>query len=159
MRQKLLNTSGWISDACLIGFSHKTVVPDELLAANANAGSYPIEKYQNSNIKNLVEILHFLKTTTTWHFHYLYILLRENHKINAIFSPSFHDNGCNPACKIWHRLRTGESAKFLTWMTLSHFPRRNRVSQIPAIFLKNKTRQSKTKTRFSYDGYIIFVFS
>ena len=40
-----------------------------------------------------------------------------------------------------------------------HFARSNRVSQIPAILLKNKARQSKMKTRFSCDGYIIFVFS
>ena len=42
---------------------------------------------------------------------------------------------------------------------LSIFARSNRVSQIPAILLKNKARQSKTKTRFSYDGHIIFAFS
>ena len=35
---------------------------------------------------------------------------------------------------------------------LSTFARSNRVSQIPAILLKNKARQSKMKTRFSYDG-------
>ena len=35
-----------------------------------------------------------------------------------------------------------------------HFARSNRVSQIPAILLKNKVRQSKMKTRFSYDGEI-----
>ena len=35
---------------------------------------------------------------------------------------------------------------------LEHFARSNRVSQNPAILLKNKARQSKTKTRFSYDG-------
>ena len=40
-----------------------------------------------------------------------------------------------------------------------HFARGNRVSQIPAILFKNKARQSKMKTRFSYDGQIIFVFS
>ena len=33
-----------------------------------------------------------------------------------------------------------------------HFTRSNRVSQNPAIILKNKARQSKTKTRFPYDG-------
>ena len=41
-----------------------------------------------------------------------------------------------------------------------HFERSNRVSQNPAILLKNKARQSKTKTRFSYDVQIkISVFS
>ena len=38
------------------------VVPDELLAANANAGSYQIEKYKN---KGLVVILHCLNTATS----------------------------------------------------------------------------------------------
>lgn len=33
-----------------------------------------------------------------------------------------------------------------------HFARSNKVSQIPAILLKNKARQSKMKMRFSYDG-------
>ena len=28
------------------------------------------------------------------------VLLSENHKINALCFPSFH-NGCNPACKVW----------------------------------------------------------
>ena len=37
----------------------------------------------------------------------LYVLLRENHKINAICFPSFH-NGCNPACKVWRRIWMGE---------------------------------------------------
>ena len=36
-------------------------------------------------------------------------------------------------------------------LLLSHFARSNRVSQIPAILLKNKARQSKMKTRLSYD--------
>ena len=70
------------------------VVPDELLAANANAGSYHIEEYKNSS---LVVILLCLNPTTTWHFHYLYVLLRENQQINAVCFPSFQ-NGCNLAC-------------------------------------------------------------
>ena len=87
------------------------VVPDELLAANANAGSYHTEEYKNSS---LVVILHCLNTANTWNFHYLYVLLRENHKINAVRFPSFH-NGYNPSCKVWRRLRTGEypSQQFL----------------------------------------------
>ena len=80
------------------------IVPDKLLAANTNAGSYQIEEYKNSS---LVVILHGLHITTTWHFHNLYVLLRENHKINVICFPSFH-NGCNPACKVWRRLWMGE---------------------------------------------------
>ena len=74
------------------------VVLDKLLAANTNTGSHQIEEYKNSS---LVVILHSLNTTTMWHFHYLYVLLRENHKINAVCFPSFH-NGCNPTCKVWH---------------------------------------------------------
>ena len=42
--------------------------------------------------------------------------------------------------------------------TSSHFARSNRFSQIPAILLKNKARQSKMKTRFSYDG-MLYSFS
>ena len=80
------------------------VVPDELHAANVNAGSYQMEEYKN---KSLVLILHCLNTTTTQHFHYLYVLPRKSHKINAVCFPSFH-NGCKPAYKVWRRLRTGE---------------------------------------------------
>ena len=40
------------------------VVPDELLAANANAGSYQIKEY---NISSSVVILHCLNGTTSWH--------------------------------------------------------------------------------------------
>ena len=42
---------------------------------------------------------------------------------------------------------------------LKHFARSNSVSQIPAIFLKNKARQSKMKTRFSFDGYVVRLYS
>ena len=41
-------------------------------------------------------------------FSLLFVLLRENRKINAVCSTSFH-NGYNPTCKVWRRLRTGES--------------------------------------------------
>ena len=71
------------------------VVPDELLATNANIGSYQVEEYKNSS---LVIILHYLNKTTTWYFHYLYVLLRVNHEINAVCFLSFH-NGCNPSLK------------------------------------------------------------
>ena len=40
------------------------VVPDELLAANANVGSYQIKEY---NISSLVVILHCLNGTAMWH--------------------------------------------------------------------------------------------
>ena len=43
-----------------------------------------------------------------------YELLRENQKINAGCFPSFR-NGCNPACQLWRRLRTGE------WLLLRIF--------------------------------------
>ena len=46
-------------------------------------------------------------TATTWHFHYLYVLLRENHNISAVCFPSFY-NGWNPACEVWHSLQMGE---------------------------------------------------
>ena len=42
---------------------------------------------------------------------------------------------------------------------LKHFPRSNRVSQIPAILLENKARQSKMKTRFSLNGYVDRLYS
>ena len=81
-----------------------SAVPNELLAANANASSYQIKEYKNSSLD---VILHCFNTTTTWHFHYFYVLLMGNHKINPVCFPSFH-SGCNPACKVWRWLRTGE---------------------------------------------------
>ena len=40
----------------------------------------------------------------------------------------------------------------LSMPLLFHFARNNTVSQIPAILLKNKARQSKMKARLFYDG-------
>ena len=74
------------------------VVLNELLEANTNVGSYPIEEYKNPS---LLVILYCLTTTTTWHFHYLYVLLRENHKIKAVWFTTSHKY-CNPTCKVCH---------------------------------------------------------
>ena len=41
------------------------IVPDELLAANASAGFYQTEEYENSSF---VAILPCLNTATAWHF-------------------------------------------------------------------------------------------
>ena len=59
------------------------------------------------------------------------------------------------SCEIWEILNNTILKNI--WTTASvywllHFARSNRVSQIPAILLRNKARQSKMKTRFSYDG-------
>ena len=54
-----LHTSDQLSEECKI---LDAVVPNELLTANANTGSYQIEEYKNST---LVLILHCLKTTTS----------------------------------------------------------------------------------------------
>ena len=43
-------------------------------------------------------------TRTTWYFQYYMYRLG---KPNAVCFPPFH-NGCNPACKVWCRLQTGE---------------------------------------------------
>ena len=59
-----------------------------------------MEEYRNSDLVVIFSFFeHFsIQELATWHFHYsMYWLGRENHKINAICFPSFH-NGCNPAC-------------------------------------------------------------
>ena len=68
-----------------------------------------MEEYKNSS---LVVILHCLNSFQhTNYVAFLLLYVRENHKINAVCFPSFH-NGCNPACKEWRRLRTGEYKNF-----------------------------------------------
>ena len=63
-------------------------------------------EYKNSG---LVVILHCLNSFQHNYvaFSLLYVQLRENHKINAVCFPSFH-NGCNPTSKVWCRLQMGE---------------------------------------------------
>ena len=73
-----------------------------------------MNEYKNSGLVVILHCLSNFNATTTWHFHYLYVLLEENRKIDAICFPSFH-NGCNHAYKVGRRLRTGE------WSILVYF--------------------------------------
>ena len=71
-----------------------TVVLDQLLETNTIAIAYHMEEYRNSG---LVVILHCLNSFQ--HKNYvIYVLLRENQKINAVCFPSFHSS-CNQVCK------------------------------------------------------------
>ena len=56
---------------------------------------------------------------------------------------------CSPAAEKNLYLRLVVEKRALMVFTIS---KSNRVSQNPGIILKKKVRQSKTKTRFSYDG-------
>ena len=72
-----------------------TVVPNQLLAANIARCTIVIrwmEEYKNSG---LVVILHCLNSFQQNNYvaFLLYVLLRENHKINAVCLHLFH-NGC-----------------------------------------------------------------
>ena len=55
----------------------------------------------------------FIATTMC---HFLYVLLRENHKINAVCFPSFH-NGCSPEFKLlWKtKIRQGFVDRSVLW--------------------------------------------
>ena len=67
------------------------VVPNKLLAANAEAVGYQSEEYKNSG---LVVILHNLNSSqhnNYVEFSLLYVLLRENHKTNAVCFLLFHN--------------------------------------------------------------------
>ena len=105
--QKLLNTFGWIFDACLIGFFHKTaethtsfayswstskeckisdaVVPDALFAANEDT---LVIKWKNIKIQCwfwFCIVGAVFNTTTMWYFQYLCVLLRKNQKMLFVF--------------------------------------------------------------------------
>ena len=76
----------------------------------------------------LVTILHYLSSyqhNNYVAFSLLHVLLRGNHKINDGCFPSFH-NGCNPTCKAWRRLRTGESRN--TWKV--KYRNQNSISKV-----------------------------
>ena len=85
------------------------VVPDQLLAANVDAIAYQMEQYKNSSLVVILHCLNSFHHNNYMAFWLLYALLKGNHKINAACFPLFH-NGCNPTCKVWRMLRTGESA-------------------------------------------------
>ena len=82
------------------------VVPDQLLTANTDVVSYHIKEYKNSGLVGILNCLNSFQHNNYVAFSLLYILLRENRKINAVCFPSFH-GGCNPAYKLWCRLWTG----------------------------------------------------
>ena len=82
-------------------------VPYQFVAANADSITYPMEEYKNPSLAVILHCLNSFQYTNYVAFSLLYVLLRENHKINTVCFPSFHD-GCNPACKVWRRLWTGE---------------------------------------------------
>ena len=76
-----------------------SVMPNQLLAANADAVANPMEEYKNSGFVVILHCLNSFQHNKYVVFSLLYVLLRENHKINAVCFPSFH-NGCNPACTV-----------------------------------------------------------
>ena len=116
----LINNSVWLS----IGFCHKTanytsfadswstsefcknldtVGPNQLLTANADSTfAYQMEEYKNSGLIVILHCLNSFQHNNYVAFSLLYVLLRENCKINAAYFTSFH-NGCNPTCQLWSR--------------------------------------------------------
>ena len=74
-------------------------MPEQLLAANADAIVYQMKEYKNSGLVVILHCLNSFQHKNYVAFSLLYVLLRENHKVNAVCFPSFH-NGCNPACKV-----------------------------------------------------------
>ena len=74
-------------------------MPDQLLAAKANVTDYQMEEYENSDLVVILLCLNSFQHKNYMAFSLLYALLRENHKINVVSFPSFH-NGCNPVCKV-----------------------------------------------------------
>ena len=79
------------------------IVPDQLLAALA----HQVEEFKNSNLVVILHCFSSYQHNNYVAFSLLYIILRENHKMNAFCFPSFH-NGCYPACKVWRMLRMVE---------------------------------------------------
>ena len=57
----------------------------------SNDCSYQIEKYKNSRLVVILHCLNSFQHNNYVAVHYLYVLLRENHKINAVCFPSFHN--------------------------------------------------------------------
>ena len=82
-------------------------MPDQLLSANADAIAYQMEEHKDSGLVLILHCLNSFQHKNYVAFSLLYVLLRENRKVNAACFPSFH-NGGNPACKVWRRLRTGQ---------------------------------------------------
>ena len=76
--------------------------------------AYQIEEYKKSALVVIFHCFNSFHPNNYVTFSLSYELLRENQKINAGCFPSFH-NGCNPACQLWRRLRTGE------WLLLRIF--------------------------------------
>ena len=74
------------------------VVPDQLLAVNTNAIAYRMEEYKNLCLLVILHCLNSFQHSNYAGFSLLYVLLRENQKINAVCFPSFHST-CNQACK------------------------------------------------------------
>ena len=77
-----------------------------------------MEEHKDSGLVVILHCLNSFQHKNYVAFSLLYVLLRENHKINAAYFPSFH-NGCNPACKVWRRLWTeewtGANIEHLNW--------------------------------------------
>ena len=60
-------------------------MPVHLLAANADFVVYQIKEYKNSSLVVILHCLNIFKPNNYVAFSRLYVLLRENHKINAVF--------------------------------------------------------------------------
>ena len=60
---------------------------------------YQMEGYTNSDLVMILHCLNSFQHNKYVALSLLYVLLRENHKINAFCLPSLH-NGCNSAYKV-----------------------------------------------------------
>ena len=74
-------------------------MPDQLLSANADAIGYQMEEHKDSGLVLILHCLNSFQHKNYVAFSLLYVLLRENRKVNAACFPSFHNDG-NPACKV-----------------------------------------------------------
>ena len=114
-------------------------MPNQLLEANTNIIAYQMEEYKNWDLVKIFSLFeHFSIQELRDIFTILciYCLGRENHKINAVCFPSFH-NGCNPACKVWCRLWTGELRKTSSFQIFRSEVKRWQLTNCPYRLCKN----------------------
>ena len=74
-------------------------MPDQLFAANADAIAYQMEEHKTSGLVVILHNLNSFQQKNYVVFSLFYVSLKENHKINAVCFPFFH-NGCNLTCKV-----------------------------------------------------------
>ena len=67
------------------------VVPNQLITANAETVGHQMEEYKNSGLVAILHNLNSSQQNNYVEFSLLYVLLRENHKTNAICFLLFHN--------------------------------------------------------------------